>query len=148
LMRELGSLLDPIERLLFNDAEPNPSKAKVAVLAGQYAQDLEGDFLRKLEEFCTMHGSILQPYFANLRSPLYRVLDVLHEYRDDYIEATREGYGHLQSQIEAALLDVPADDLDVMLPPKSPFQTYLRLLAICGCTSTKLQLFDRYLDAE
>jgi hypothetical protein len=35
-----------------------------------------------------------------------------------------------------------------MLPPQSPFQTYLFLLAICGTRTTRLELFDPYLDAE
>jgi hypothetical protein len=60
----------------------------------------------------------------------------------------RDVFPSLLLESEEALRDVPADDPDVILPPTSPFQTYMRLLAICGMTATRLDLFDPYLDAE
>jgi hypothetical protein len=147
LMRELGSLLDPLERLLFNDAEPNPSMAKVALLTGQYKIDFD-TFYPNLGIFCIVHGVTLQIYMTKLYSSLYGLQIILQSYNIRNISHIREEFRRLKNEIEAALVEVPADDPDVMLPPQSPFQTYLRLLATCGATSTRLQLFDPYLDAE
>jgi hypothetical protein len=61
LMRELGSVLDPIQRLLLNDAEPDPSRVKVALVLAQYVKDMEA-WLRRVRDLCEINGSVLEPY--------------------------------------------------------------------------------------
>jgi len=146
LMRELGSVLDPIQRLLADSSQPSPTRAKVAVVLAQFRKDWRAWFDR-FAEFCSVDGGILQPFHNNMYQPLSNIESLLERYPGD-LEEVRKQFPLMLSQAEAALRDVPADDPDVLLPPQSPFQTYLRLLAICGGTLTRLQLFDPYLDAE
>jgi hypothetical protein len=145
-MRELGSVLDPVSRLLFSDTDPAPSRAKTAVVRGQYLKDMQV-WLEKVRTFCTVDSSILEPYYRDIHNPMHHVEQLLVTHADD-LAAMRQNFPHYQSQAEAALSDIPADDPDVMLPPQSPYQAYLRLLAVCGETRTRLQLFDPYLDSE
>ena len=146
LMRELGSVMDPIQRLFFNDAEPNPSRTKIAVVLTQYIKDMEA-WLRRVRDFCEINGGILEPYYRDIHNPAHNIASLLRDHAGN-LATVRQNLPHYQSQAESALRDVPADDPDVMLPPQSPFLTYLRLLAICGTTTTRLELFDPYLGAE
>jgi hypothetical protein len=75
------------------------------------------------------------------------IANLLRDHAGDLV-TIRQNFPWYRSQAESALRDVPADDPDVMLPPQSPFQTYLLLLAICSTTTTRLELFDPYLYAE
>ena len=146
LMRELGSVLDPIQRLLFNDAEPNPSRPRIAVVLAQYERDKDA-WLHRVHDFCTINGMILEPYYRNIHNPIHQISIILREYATR-LEIMKESFLVVRSSVESALIDVPTDDPDVMMPPESPFQTYLRLLGICGTAKTELELFDPYLDAE
>jgi len=144
LIRELGSMFDPVQRLLFNDANPEPSRAKLAVATAQLISEL-GIYSQEVAQFCTINQLFIHAYFAPIDALKIAIMDLL---RHGSMDRIRREFPEMSKRLEAAVLDIPADDPDVMLPPESPFQTYLRLLAICGVTTTRLQLFDPYLDAE
>ena len=121
---------------------------EVALLTGQYRRECETLFDPKLQEFCTLHGLILQHYMDAFHWGLHGLLNTLQSYNGHNIDHMRQEFHRYKDEIERTLVNVPADDPDVMMPPQSPFQTYIRLLAICGNTATRLELFDPYLDAE
>jgi hypothetical protein len=146
LMRELGALLDPIERLLFNDADQNPSRVKIAVVLAQYTKDKDV-WIAKVHEFCHINDMLLSTFYSSVQQQCQFIQNILTD-RTIAFETVKQSFLELQAKVESALREVPADDPDIMLPPQSPFQPYLRLLAICGVTTTRLHLFDHYLDAE
>lgn len=143
LMREFGSMMAPVHRLL-DTTEPNPSPVRLAVETAQLAKDW-GDYSGRVHAFCTVNGLLLALYYKTLINCVTEMFGILNA-RD--VERARRELPELFRRAENALIAIPADDPDLMLPPQSPFQSYLRLLALCGGASTRLELFDPYLDAE
>jgi hypothetical protein len=49
---------------------------------------------------------------------------------------------------KGAIRAVPCEDPDKIFPANSPFQTYLRLKAICSTAGSRVEVFDPYVDAS
>jgi hypothetical protein len=145
LLLELGFVFYGPRRALFDDSNPNPSSTKMALAQSQYRQELK-EWTRQFRQFITINNSEVTHFWDIVMEPCSTISNLLMTPAS--IEDKRDRFNATVSQILVALRSIPADDPDVMVPPKSAFLAYRRLHAIVATASTRIHLLDPYLDAK
>lgn len=143
---ELGFVLDAPRRLLYDASNPNPSVTKLALVQSQYARELSDWVSSRFRPFITINGSEIAHFWNTVMGACHTVSNIL--LGQERIEQKKSRFEAAVSEIRAAIRSIPADDPDVMVPPKSAFVAFRGLHAICATAATRLHLFDPYLDAQ
>jgi hypothetical protein len=146
LLMELGFVLDVPRRALFDVGDPNPSTTKLALTQGQYSRELNEWVNSRFRPFITIHGSEIPHFWNSVMESCYAVRDLLVS--QDDLPRKKQRFETAVSATLAAIRAIPADDPDVIVPPKSAFIAYRRLHAVCATAATRVHLFDPYLDAQ
>jgi hypothetical protein len=149
LLIEFSFLVDPLKRLIFDDDNPKP---KIPLVRAQFSKEL-WQFTRRARDVCR-DGAIF--YRDEYKQAIYAVELFRHllEERDDLdqypggVKGLREAFNHYMQNAREKIRAIPTDDPGNILPAESPFQTYLRLRAMCHGASQRLQIFDPYLGVE
>jgi hypothetical protein len=146
LLMELSFVLDVPRRALHDASNPNPSVTKMALAQSQYSRELDDWVSSRFRPFITIHGSEVVHFWNDVMGACHTVSSIL--LGQESIEHKRGRFEAAVSEIRAALRSIPADDPDVMVPPKSAFVAFRRLHAICATAAERVHLFDPYLDAQ
>jgi hypothetical protein len=145
LLTGLGMLIDPIRRLLFGDDDPGP---RIPYVRSQFTNDLDA-FRTEAINFC-------RPGKHRFETELNVILRAVNDFHGIFgaiqypenVAHARTQFPQLVTAAQKAIQAVPCDDPGAILPAQSPYSTYLHLRSICRGASTRLGLFDPYLDAE
>lgn len=145
LLTGLGMLVDPIRRLLFDDAD---SRQRIPYVRSQFFADLDS-FRNDVTRFCRPGKHRFEVEIDRINGALSQFHSILPaiEYPENVVHA-RTQFPQLLASAQNAIRAVPCDDPGVILPGESPYNTYLLLRSICRGASTRLDLFDPYMDAE
>jgi hypothetical protein len=144
LITSLGMLVDPIRRFLFQDLDPK----KVPFLRAQFSRDFVA-FSHPLHAYCKVGGYELTKEYSDAIRAIQSFPDVMRIACDVQApENARKDFNNLLSKAQAAIRNIPCDDSGTILPSESPYSTYIRLRSICRGATTRLDLFDPYLDAQ
>src|SRR4051794_37765031 len=79
---------------------------------------------------------------------LFFASDVCGIYKKEGRGQAQEKFDKWLRAVQSAIRGVPSDDPGTILPSESPYSTYIRLRAICRGATTRLDLFDPYLDVQ
>ena len=115
LLMEVGFVLDVPRRALYDTNNPNPSPTTMALTQCQYHQELN-EWVNQFRKFITINGSEVAHFWNLVMSPCYEAGHLLMS--SESIAEKRDRFENIVSQIRAAFRSIPADDLDVSVPPK------------------------------
>lgn len=144
LLTALGMLVDPIRRAILGIDDP---AIKIPYIRGQFEADYR-EFIQKIFEFGREGKVHFDAECNNIKRLVWRSFtDLL----TDLGGGKRSGeemdrFAQLLQVSQDAIRTIPTDDPDVILPGASPFQTYLRLRALCSGSVQRIELFDAFLD--
>jgi hypothetical protein len=146
LMTSLGMLADPIRRLIDGG---EALKHTAPYVEAQFRNDLRL-FTDQLKAFCRIGPIRFESELGNAVGPCNSLIDFIGLCRNpqpDYAKITERFKERLESA-RKAIRAIPCEDPSTILPSESPFQTYLRLRAICAGAGARLDLLDPWLSAE
>lgn len=146
LLMELAFVLDAPRRALNETNDANPSTVRLALMQGQYTRELNEWVNASLRPFITIHGTEIPHFWNSVMEPCFMIRDILVS--SDDVLRKRQRFDEAVASALAAIRAIPADDPDVMVPPKSSFNAYRRLRALCATSAACFHLFDPYLDAR
>jgi hypothetical protein len=70
-------MLDPIQRLLSDATEPNPSRTKISVATAQLAKDW-GIYSTKVHAFCTVNELLLSVFYSPIIDCMNKIFVAVH----------------------------------------------------------------------
>lgn len=149
LLIELGLLVDPLKRLIFDDDDP---KQKIPHVRAQFSTEL-WQFVKRAQDVCR-DGTLFYEDECKQAIGAIELFGHLLEGRDNFdkypggVEGLRGDFNHYLQNAKEKIRAIPTDDPGKILPAESPFQTYLRLRAMCHSAHWRLQIFDPALDVE
>lgn len=143
LIYSLGLLVDPIRRLL-----DDPQANRIPWIRSQFLSDLESGFLPKVAEFCRTATHQFATEAVEIRSRAYLFTRVLEMFQRGDTDNALQHFEQFIGELKSMIRGVPCEDPDTIFPANSPFQTHLRLRAICSTTGSRVDVFDPYLDAS
>ncbi|MGE0822552.1 MAG: hypothetical protein AB7G75_32100 [Candidatus Binatia bacterium] len=149
LLIEFSFLVDPLKRLIFDDDNP---KQKIPQVRAQFRKEL-WHFIERSRNVC-QDGNLFYEDECKQAIRATELFGHLLEGIEDPekypggVEGLKGEFTHYMQLAREKLRAIPTDDPSTILSAESPFQTYLRLRAMCHCASRRLQIFDPYLDVE
>lgn len=144
LMTSLGMLADPIRRLIAD--WPN-SRTSLPFVRSQFGKDY-AVFIQSLDQFCRPENYFFEIELKTCRRTLYSLNDVFTVLTRNTPAEADGTFAVTLANSQAAIRAIPCDDPGTILPSDSPFQTYLRLRAVCAGASTRLDILDPWLTAD
>ncbi len=145
LVTSFGFLIDPIRRLVFAEEDPCP---QIPYIMSQFRQDL-GSFREEVLRFCSPGKHRFQVELDTIIGETAGFASFLSAIRHpENVEHARSQFDVKKMEVLKAIRAIPCDDPGKILPSESPYSTYLRLRAICRNATSRLELFDPYLDSE
>ncbi|HUE70269.1 MAG TPA: hypothetical protein VMP01_05215 [Pirellulaceae bacterium] len=146
LMTSLGMLADPIRRLI--DSGDSSAAKSVSIIQAQFTKDYQL-FLVDVKSYCQVGDAFLEADYHGVRRTVREFNEVCEMIRiGQRLDVAASKYGDVLLRSQGRLRAIPCDDPGTILPPDSPFQTYLRLRAVCAGVTTRLDILDPYLTAD
>jgi hypothetical protein len=145
LLIGLGLLVDPIRRLVFSDED---QRARIPYVRSEFQRDFDL-FEREVRGFCQLGNHTFEmEYDTILREVRHFVHFLGMILYPENVEEARVKFPQQLAEVQKAIRVVPCDDPGSILPAHTPYATYIRLGAMFRAATTRLELFDPYLEPD
>jgi hypothetical protein len=147
LLTALGMLIAPINELIDS---LDVKRHTAPLVQGKFEAEFSRFTSKYLQPYCLSDDQVYRDAWLNSLNTLEGFTEVTAKCRNPDVPANklRSMFNHKLTVIHKVIRTIPCDDPGIVFSSESPFQTFLRLRAVCVGTSNRLDLFDPYLIAD
>jgi hypothetical protein len=138
-------LVDPTRRLI---EEWPQAKHTIQFVHSHFGQDFRTFIHEEVMRFCKPHNHFFETQYHAIRRRLRQMDQVFVNLAEDNSGDAKQVFHDVLLETQAFIRAIPCDDPGTILPSESPFQTYIRLRAVCAGVSSGLDVLDPYLSAD